>query len=126
VMTLGSEIIAIEQHNKGEAIGYGATWRCPEKMLVGVVAVGYGDGYPRHAPSGTPVLINDRKVPLIGRVSMDMIAVDLRSQPEAQIGDPVVLWGEGLPAEEVAEHVGTISYELFCGVTSRVRCLEKG
>lgn len=125
VMTFSSQLIAIEQHSKGEAIGYGATWRCPETMPVGVVAVGYGDGYPRHAPSGTPVLLNDRIVPLVGRVSMDMITVDLRSQPDARVGDPVVLWGEGLPAEEVAEHAGTIAYELFCGVTSRVRCLER-
>lgn len=126
VMTFSSQLIAIEQHKQGEAIGYGATWRCPETMPVGVVAVGYGDGYPRHAPSGTPVLVNDTVVPLIGRVSMDMITVDLRRQPEARVGDPVVLWGEGLPAEEVAEHAGTITYELFSGVTSRVRCLERG
>lgn len=126
VMTLSSQLIAVEQHQQGEAIGYGASWRCPESMPIGVVAVGYGDGYPRHAPSGTPVLLNGRIVPLIGRVSMDMITVDLRSQPEARIGDLVVLWGEGLPVEEVAEHAGTIAYELFCSVTSRVRCLEKG
>jgi alanine racemase len=125
VMTFSSELIAIEQHDKGEAIGYGATWCCPEKMSVGVIACGYGDGYPRHAPSGTPVLVNNRIVPLIGRVSMDMITVDLRSQPDAQVGDQVVLWGEGLPAEEVAEQAGTIAYELFCSVTSRVRCLER-
>lgn len=126
VMTFSSQLIAIEQHQQGEAIGYGAAWRCPETMPVGVVAVGYGDGYPRHAPSGTPVLVNDRIVPLIGRVSMDMITVDLRDQPDARVGDSVVLWGEGLPAEAVAESAGTIAYELFCGVTSRVRCLEKG
>ena len=126
VMTFSSQLIAIEQRKQGEAIGYGATWRCPETMPVGVVAVGYGDGYPRHAPSGTPVLVNETVVPLIGRVSMDMITVDLRRQPEARVGDPVVLWGEGLPAEEVAEHAGTITYELFSGVTSRVRCLERG
>ncbi len=125
VMTFSSQLIAIEQHQKGDAIGYGATWRCPEAMPVGVVAVGYGDGYPRHASNGTPVLVNDRIVPLIGRVSMDMITVDLRDQPDARVGDPVVLWGEGLPAEAVAESAGTIAYELFCGVTSRVRCLEK-
>ena len=92
----------------------------PEDMVVGVVAVGYGDGYPRHAPSGTPVLINGIRVPLIGRVSMDMITVDLRTLPEAQIGDPVVLWGDGLPVEEIAEMAGTISYELLCGITQRV------
>jgi len=121
VMTFTSELIVVEQRNAGDAIGYGATWTCPEAMPVGVVAVGYGDGYPRHAPNGTPVLVNGRRVPMVGRVSMDMITVDLRSQPQAQAGDPVVLWGEGLPAEEVAEAAGTIAYELFCGVTPRVR-----
>ena len=90
-------------------------------MPVGVVAVGYGDGYPRHAPSGTPVLVNGRRVPLVGRVSMDMLCVDLRSQAEAAVGDPVVLWGEGLPIEEVARAAGTIGYELLCGVAARVK-----
>jgi alanine racemase len=93
-------------------------------MPVGVVAVGYGDGYPRHAESGTPVLVNDRRVPLIGRVSMDMITVDLRSQPQAQAGDPVVLWGKGLPAEEIARCASTIPYELLCGVARRVEFVE--
>lgn len=126
VMTFSSALIAVNRMKKGDAIGYGGTWRCPEDMPVGVVAVGYGDGYPRHAAHGTPVLLNGRRVPLAGRVSMDMITVDLRSQPEARIGDPVILWGHGLPAEEVAECSGTIAYELFCGVTPRVRILEQG
>ncbi|MEJ1296905.1 MAG: alanine racemase [Candidatus Sedimenticola sp. (ex Thyasira tokunagai)] len=126
VMTLESRLIAISHYPEGAPIGYGGTYRCPEAMSVGVVAVGYGDGYPRHAPSGTPVLLNSRRVPLVGRVSMDMITVDLRSQPHAEVGDTVVLWGRGLPAEEVAEHVGTISYELFCGVTNRVPRVEFG
>lgn len=126
VMTLTSELIAVNRMNKGDAVGYGGRWVCPESMPVGVVAVGYGDGYPRHAPDGTPVLVNGRRVPMIGRVSMDMITVDLRSQPDAAIGDPVVLWGEGLPAEEIAEQAGTIAYELFCGITSRVRLVEHG
>jgi len=125
VMTLSSELIAVNQMNKGDAIGYGSRWTCPEVMPVGVVAVGYGDGYPRHAPDGTPVLVNGKRVPMIGRVSMDMITVDLRSQPDAAIGDPVVLWGKGLPAEEIAEPAGTIAYELFCGVTARVRLVEQ-
>lgn len=125
VMTLSSELIAVNRMNKGDAIGYGATWVCPETMPVGVVAIGYGDGYPRHAPNGCPVLVNGRRVPMIGRVSMDMICVDLRTQPEAVIGDPVVLWGEGLPAEEIAEAAGTIAYELLCGITSRVSLVEK-
>jgi alanine racemase len=93
-------------------------------MPVGVVAVGYGDGYPRHAAPGTPVLVNGRRVPLIGRVSMDMITVDLRTQPDVGVGAPVVLWGDGLPIEDVAEQAGTIAYELLCGVTQRVRCIE--
>ena len=124
VMTLHSELIAVNPMQKGDTIGYGAIWTCPEDMLVGVVAVGYGDGYPRHAPAGTPVLVNGHKVPLIGRVSMDMITVDLRGLAEAQIGDPVVLWGEGLPVETIAEAAGTIAYELLCGVTARVEAVE--
>jgi alanine racemase len=124
VMTLHSELIAINPMKRGDAIGYGGTWRCPEDMAVGVVAVGYGDGYPRHAPTGTPVLINGVRVPLIGRVSMDMITVDLRTLPGAKIGDPVVLWGDGLAVEEIAEMAGTISYELLCGITQRVAVRE--
>ncbi|MDX1824816.1 MAG: alanine racemase C-terminal domain-containing protein, partial [Thiohalomonadales bacterium] len=96
------------------------TYRCPQDMTVGVVAIGYGDGYPRHAPSGTPVLVNGQRVPLVGRVSMDMISVDLRNCTHARIGDPVVLWGQGLPVEEIAANAGTIGYELLCRVTQRV------
>ena len=125
VMTLRSELIAVNHLKQGDAIGYGGSWHCPEDMAVGVVAVGYGDGYPRHAESGTPVLINGQRVPLVGRVSMDMISVDLRSLPEAKIGDEVVLWGEGLPVEEIAERAATIPYELLCGVTGRVRIVEQ-
>jgi alanine racemase len=106
---------------RGEPVGYGGTWVCPEDMDVGVAAVGYGDGYPRHAPSGTPVLLDGREAALIGRVSMDMITLDLRQHPEARIGDPVVLWGEGLPVERIAQAAGTISYTLLCGVTARVK-----
>ncbi len=120
VMTLTSRLIAVNHVRKGESIGYGGTWTCPEDMSVGVVAVGYGDGYPRHAPAGTPVLVNDARVELVGRVSMDLLAVDLRTQPAATAGDTVVLWGRGLPAEEVAEHVGTIGYELVSRVAPRV------
>ena len=120
VMTLASRLVAVNHVPAGAAIGYGGTWRAPEDMLVGVVAAGYGDGYPRHAPSGTPVLVNGERVALVGRVSMDMLSVDLRSQPAAKPGDPVVLWGRGLPAEEVAEHVGTIGYELVTRIAPRV------
>lgn len=120
VMGLYSQLMAVNHFKRGERIGYGGTWECPEDMPVGVVAIGYGDGYPRHAANGTPVLVNSRRVPLIGRVSMDMICVDLRSQPQARGGDPVCLWGAELPVEEVARHAGTIPYELLCRVTSRV------
>jgi alanine racemase len=120
VMTLQTQLIATKQCRKGDAVGYGGTWICPEDMMLGVAAIGYGDGYPRHAPSGTPVLVNGERVPLAGRVSMDMICVDLSSQPHAKVGDPVVVWGEDLPVEEIAMAAGTISYELFCGVTGRV------
>ena len=121
VMTLQARLIAIKQIKKGETVGYGATWTCPEDMPLGVVGIGYGDGYPRHAPTGTPVLLVDRLVPLVGRVSMDMITLDLRTCPEAQVGDQVTLWGNGLPAERVAAAAGTIAYQLFCNLTNRVR-----
>jgi alanine racemase len=120
VMTLRSELIAIKECQQGDAVGYGGDWVCPEDMLVGVVGIGYGDGYPRHAKEGTPMLVDDNRVPLVGRVSMDMVCVDLREYSQAQVGSEVVLWGEGLPAEEVAESASTIAYDLFCGVTSRV------
>jgi alanine racemase len=124
VMTLTSRLIAVNRHRKGERVGYGGEWACPEDMPVGVVAIGYGDGYPRHAPSGTPVLVNDERVPLIGRVSMDMITVDLRIQAGAKVGDPVVLWGKGLPVDEVAKHAGTIGYELLARLPQRVPRIE--
>ncbi len=126
VMTLSSKLIAINHYKKGNALGYGGSWRCPDDMPVGVVAIGYGDGYPRAARAGTPVLINSQRVPLIGRVSMDMICVDLRSLPSAKIGGRVVLWGDGLPVEEIAECAHTIPYELLCRVTERVRITEVG
>lgn len=120
VMTLKSRLIAVHQLMQGDCIGYGATWKCPEDMVVGVIGMGYGDGYPRHAASGTPVLINGRRVPVVGRVSMDMITVDLRELPDAVAGDEVILWGDGLPVEEVAHAAETIGYELVCRLTSRV------
>ncbi|MCI0506914.1 MAG: alanine racemase [Gammaproteobacteria bacterium] len=125
VMTLSSALIAINYQKKNSAIGYGGEWVCPEDMLVGVVAIGYGDGYPRHAKSGTPVLVNGKRARLIGRVSMDMICVDLREQPDAKAGDPVIVWGDGLPVEEVARCADTIGYELLCHVTQRVKFVEK-
>jgi alanine racemase len=121
VMTLQSKLITVKQLKAGEPVGYGATWRCPEDMPVGVVAAGYGDGYPRHAKSGTPVLVNGERVELIGRASMDMLTVDLRIQPQARTGDRVILWGEGLPVEEVANYAETIPYEVLCAVHKRLR-----
>ena len=120
VMTLQTALIAVQRRRQGDAIGYGGNYRCPEDMPVGVAAIGYGDGYPRHASQGTPVLVNGQRAPLIGRVSMDMITLDLRAQPSARVGDPVTLWGEGLPVDEVAQSAGTISYELLCHVAARV------
>ncbi len=121
VMTLSSRIIAIHELPAGAAIGYGSTWTCPEAMRIAVVAIGYGDGYPRHVPSGTPVLIRGKHLPLIGRVSMDLITVDLRGADEIEIGDEVILWGEGLSADLIANHADTIAYELFCRLTSRIK-----
>ncbi len=121
VMQLQSQLISIKHYRKGDNIGYSSSWQCPEDMPVGVIAVGYGDGYPRHAPSGTPILVNDHIVPLIGRVSMDMVTVDLRNQPYARCGDPVILWGKDLPIEKIANHAQTIAYELLCGISQRVK-----
>ena len=123
-MTLSTRLIAVNRVRKGEHIGYAATFECPEDMDVGVAAIGYGDGYPRHADAGTPVLVNGVRASVIGRVSMDLITIDLRNHPDARMGDPVVLWGRGLPVEEIAMHADTIGYELTCGVTRRVRFVE--
>ena len=120
-MTLESRLIAVREYDAGEPIGYGQTYRCPERMPIGVVAAGYADGVDRSLPSGTPVLVNGVEVSIAGRVSMDMITVDLRKVPNAKVGDTVRLWGEGLPAEVIAKYAGTLAYELFCGLTQRVR-----
>lgn len=125
VMTFQSQLISVKQLQAGDTVGYGATWSCPEAMPVGIVAAGYGDGYPRHARSGTPVLVKGRRAPLIGLASMDMLAVDLRTIPEAKVGDPVVLWGDGLAVEEVAANAGTIPYELLCGDRKRLHFRER-
>jgi len=126
VMKLSTRLIAINRIARGERVGYSATWECPEDMDVGVAAIGYGDGYPRSVPSGTPVLINGHRVPLIGRVSMDLMTIDLRSMPNAKVGDEVTLWGPELPVEEIATAAGTISYELTCSITRRVRAITIG
>jgi alanine racemase len=123
-MTLATRLIAVNRIGKGERIGYNGTWTCPEDMPVGVAAVGYGDGYPRSAAAGTPVLVGERRVPLIGRVSMDLITLDLREAPQARVGDRVVLWGPELPVETVAAQAGTIAYDLTCGMTRRVLFVE--
>lgn len=123
-MSLDTALIAVNQVCRGEKVGYSATWTCPEDMPIGIAAAGYGDGYPRHAPSGTPVLVGGRPARVAGRVSMDLMAIDLRGLPDARPGDPVRLWGEGLPVETVAEAAGTIGYQLTCGVTRRVRIAE--
>ncbi len=123
-MTLATRLLAVKQVAKGGRIGYSATWECPEDMPIGVAAIGYGDGYPRAVPSGTPVLVNGRRADVVGRVSMDLMTIDLRSQPDARAGDPVELWGGGLPVETIAEAAGTIGYEPVCSITRRVRFVE--
>lgn len=120
VMTLKTTVIAVRVLKQGESVGYGATWTSLRDTKIGVVAIGYGDGYPRMAPSGVPVLINGRIVPLVGRVSMDMMTIDLGPDATDKVGDDVVLWGKGLPVEQVAEAIGTIPYELMTKLTPRV------
>jgi alanine racemase len=126
VMTLASALISTRNVRRGEPVGYGAAWRCPRDMRIGIVAAGYGDGFPRHAGSGTPLLVGGRRTSVIGVASMDMLTVDLDPVPGADIGDPVVLWGEGLPIEELARHARTIPYELLCGIHKRLRFIENG
>jgi alanine racemase len=123
-MTLSTKLIALNRVQRGERVGYAATYECPEDMLVGVAAIGYGDGYPRSAPTGTPVLVNGFRAAIIGRVSMDLVTIDLRAVPNAKVGDHVVLWGRDLPVEQIAAHAGTISYDLTCGMTKRVLFVE--
>ncbi len=120
VMTLTAPLLSTRELKAGEGIGYGQRWRAPEKMRAGILALGYGDGYPRQAQPGTPVWINGRRTQLIGRVSMDLIALDLRGYDDPQAGTRVELWGAHLSADEVARHCGTVGYDLFCGLTARV------
>jgi len=123
VMSLESKIMAIHELKAGECVGYGQTWCASRDTRIATIAIGYGDGYPRHASMGTPVWIGDRVVPLVGRVSMDMLTVDLTYHPDAQAGDLVELWGANISVDEVAKAAGTIAYELLTGITSRVpRC----
>lgn len=126
VMSLESALISVKHLKRGDPVGYGASWRCPEDMPVGVVAVGYGDGYPRNARTGTPILVKGKPCALIGKPSMDMITLDLRGNPEARVADPVLLWGKGLPVEKTAAHADTVPYELLCGVHKRLNFIEHG
>lgn len=124
-MTLTSELIQVLDVDKGEAIGYGSRFIAPHPMRIGVAACGYADGYPRSAPEGTPILVDGIKTRLVGRVSMDMITVDLTPIPDAHCGSAIVLWGEGLPIDEVAEAAGTVGYELMCALSLRPRIVER-
>jgi len=123
VMTLKSAIVAIQDIKPNDSVGYGGTYTASRAHRVGVIACGYADGYPRHAPNGTPVLVCGKKVRTAGRVSMDMMTVDLGDAPEAGVGSPVVLWGEGLPVDDVAAAASTVGYQLLCAVSRRVRFL---
>jgi len=123
-MTLASELIAVRDLRPGDSVGYGGTYTASGPMRIGIVACGYADGYPRHAPTGTPILVCGRRTRTLGRVAMDMLFADLTGIPEAAVGSPVTLWGEGLSADEVAASAGTVSYELLCAVTPRVPVSE--
>jgi alanine racemase len=124
-MSLSTRLISIQHIRAGERIGYAGSYVCPEDMRVGVAAIGYGDGYPRNIKAGTPAVVNGCQVPIIGRVSMDLMTLDLRQLPDAQVGDEVLLWGNELPVEQIADAAGTISYELTCSITRRVRFIEE-
>jgi alanine racemase len=120
-MTLETVLIATHNLEAGESVGYGGTWKSDVRSRIGVVAIGYGDGYPRHTRSGAPVRIGGQNVSLAGRVSMDMIAVDLAAAPETKVGALVQLWGPDLPVERIARYADTIPYELVCGISQRVK-----
>lgn len=120
VMTLQASVISVRSIGVGEAVGYAAAWRAERATRIGVIAIGYGDGYPRNAPAGTPVYIKGRYYPIVGRVSMDMLSVELGNESDVQVGDTGQLWGPDLPVEQIAKQVGTIPYELLCNVAKRV------
>jgi alanine racemase len=122
---LRSQVIAVQSLQSGDTVGYGSTFVAPHAMRVGVVACGYADGYPRHAGTDTPVLVNGVRARTLGRVSMDMLAVDLTDVPQAGMGSEVTLWGRSssgavLPIDEVAQAAGTVGYELMCALSPRV------
>jgi alanine racemase len=120
VMHLQAKIIALRTIPKGDTVGYGATWKAPRQSTIATVAIGYADGYPRHAPTGTPAMCNGHRIALVGRVSMDMITFDVTDLQNVEVGDDVELWGDTLSINDVAEHIGTIGYELMTRLSSRV------
>jgi len=124
VMNLYSRIIAIKKLNAGESVGYGSIWQAEKESVLAVVGIGYGDGYPRHIDADTPVIIDGKQYPIVGRVSMDMLCVNLGYKSDCQIGDTVLLWGDDLPVEHIAKDAGTIAYELLCQVSTRVKFNE--
>lgn len=124
-MTLESEVIATQHLRRGDVVGYGGLFSAESDMKIGVVACGYADGYPRHAPNGTPVVVEDQLTGTVGRVSMDMLCVDLSGLPDARVGSHVVLWGDGNPIERVAAAAGTVGYELMCALAARVPVVER-
>ena len=124
-MTLESRLIAVQNLGPGETVGYGGQFRAERAMRVGVVAGGYADGYPRHAPNGTPVEVAGKMTGTVGRISMDLLCVDLTPVPGAAVGSRVVLWGEDVPVERVAAAAGTVGYQLLCAVAPRVRIVER-
>lgn len=124
-MSLSTRLISVQHLQPGDRIGYGGSYVCQHPMRIGVAAIGYGDGYPRHAPSGTPVRVAGQPGTVVGRVSMDLLAIDLGAAPAADIGSEVLLWGPELPVERIAQSAGTIGYELVCGVTRRVQFAER-
>jgi alanine racemase len=124
-MTLESRLIGVQQLSSGDTVGYGGAFRAERATRIGVIACGYADGYPRHAPNGTPVMVEDELTATVGRVSMDMLCADITHIPRANIGSRVVLWGEGVPVERVAAAAGTVGYQLMCALAPRVRIVEK-
>lgn len=119
-MTLSTQLISLRRVSRGQGVGYNAIWRAPRDSVIAIAAIGYGDGYVRNVRSGAPVLVNGRAASVAGRVSMDMTAIDVTDLPDARVGDTVVMWGEGVPAESVAPYADTIAYELVCGLAARV------
>ncbi len=119
-MILSTRLIGVRSLRPGDAVGYGSRFVAQRPTRIGVVACGYADGYPRHAPDGTPVVVSGVRVPMAGRVSMDMITVDLTAAPQADVGSPVELWGSQVPIDEVATVSGTVGYELMCALAPRV------